>query len=871
VNFSYLNFIFRFCIIMPTTEEIIVKITGKDGLTHVLQRNATALNNLGKNSQNLGLKMAANMQKSIASVDKARLAVEKYNHSIEASKKQITGGLSPAMRGIDTRNLQKMGMELSTNTRKTEGLRSSVNNVKNSFSGLNGVISGLMGLGLGAWVMEGVKKARESADAWNKFSTVLGKDGIDLSSAKKQISGLASEHGFLTSQVRESSRLFIQAGASYQDVTKKHGALEAAMGISVATGRNLTESTTQLQRAYMGNGRALKLLGIDVKEYTDTVTGQIDKQRLNEAILEKTGKQLKEHGHSYESLMNSYEIAMSKLQVTIGGKVLPALILFIKGLTEIIQKFNELPSGVQTVIAAVGLFIASIAILAPVLSPVYGFFKGIWKVGKKVLSLFAGKKKLDISCDIPSSCKDSALDTDPKKGKKGRLGRLKETPRNIKGRIRGGRGKLPSVRGGLGGLRSGIGGLLSRGGGLLGRLSGGLLGGGLLGKLGGMGGLLGRGAGLFAGAARFAGPVGLAITAATAGYGAYKGWTETQGPWQEKAKGAMGGAVEQLSMGLVNKKQVTDGINWLYSQTKDIPGKIGGFLGKIKEIATKPFVDAWNTAKKIVNDKTRDIVNYIKSLPHRARTLLTNFANAVKQKILDAWNNAKNIVSKSISSVVSFIKGLPGRALGALVTFSNSIKQKIGDTWNNAKKTVNDTINGLVSTITGLPGRVVGALGSFASMVKGKILEALGPAKSLICSIIGCSPGIIPAFKELAMVAPQYLGSVIPYMEKLNNTINAPLTSKYTDILPTTMGGYVDLKPRLKPVNVPDVVRSLDGDNIPNINSSGGSYSRDSLSVVENGYHVHHHAPITVDARDMTRGEFKSLLLEVLEGVKRGV
>ena len=365
-----------------------------------------------------------------------------------------------------------------------------------------------------------------------------------------------------------------------------------------------------------------------------------------------------------------------------------------------------------------------------------------------------------------------------------------------------------------------------------------------------------------AGAAKFAGPIGLAITAAQAGYGAYTGWTETKGPWQEKAKGAAGGAVEQLSMGLINKQQVMDGINWLYSQTKDIPSKIMGFLGGLKNTVTKPLFDAWNNAKKTVSNAIGGIIGFVRSLPGRVLGSLVSFGNNVKQKIKDAWNNAQKFVNDAIGNIISVLSSLPGRAWGSLVSFGESTsKQTIKDAWNSAKSIVTGRINDVMSAITGLPGRAASALSDFVGVVKGKMLDALGPAKQFVCSIIGCSPGILPALRQLAAETPYYVGSVIPHMEKLNNTLNAPFTSRYVDML---SGLPVD-----------DVYGSVGLDlksNISVLDMDGGIPHPPNISkytVHETGHHVHHHAPITVDARDMTRGEFKSLLIDILEGAKK--
>ena len=99
--------------------------------------------------------------------------------------------------------------------------------------------------------------------------------------------------------------------------------------------------------------------------------------------------------------------------------------------------------------------------------------------------------------------------------------------------------------------------------GMLGKL--GSVGAGMAGKLGGLGGLIG-------GAAKFAGPIGLAITAAKGIYDGYKGWSnagealgvdQSKLNFAEKASGALGGIASGLSFGLLDRGKATRGINWL--------------------------------------------------------------------------------------------------------------------------------------------------------------------------------------------------------------------------------------------------------------------------------------------------------------------
>jgi hypothetical protein len=789
----------------------------------------------------------------------ARTGVERYNSSLEAAKKQITGGLTPAMMGINTSKLEQMGMQMSATTTKTSRLKSHVDKLNNTLSGLNGVVSGLIGLGLVYWLKSTVDKAIHSQHEWDKLNAVLKEHGGNLETAKKEITDLASQYGFAKGEVREASHVFMQAGMTYQELTKNQGALTTAMALSVGTGRNVSESAKLLQKAYMGQGRALKELGMDIKEYKDETTGVIDKERLNQDILTKTASQLEAHGKSGEATIMRYNNSIEKLQTTIGEKLLPILTPFLETVTKLINKFVEAPSYTHYLTAGLLALAAGGMILAPIILSLGVVGNAIKKIGsefKKLGGFFGSKHKLDMDCGV---CPPGTVVGDQSgswgKGKgtksKGKTGRLGKITRKIPGigRLSGLMGKIPGG-GRLLGLLSGMGGISGLGslaGGTTAKLTG-LLGGGLKG-LGG----LGRLGGLAAGAARFAGPIGLAITAATAGYGAYQGWNETKGPVQEKAKGALGGAVEQLSFGLINKQQTMDGINWLYNQTKDIPSKIGGFLGQVKDIITKPFVNAWNTANTIVGNGVNHVVSFFTKLINRSRNILNTIIIIVTSPFTNAWNTAKNIVNESVRGVITFFNNLINTSRGILNTIISIVTSPFTRAWNTAKQLVTDGVNNISSTMTRLPDIAGQALGRMFDTVKGWAEQITGQFGGIICKILGCSPGIIPAFRKLGKEVPRQVAKTLPYLTDLSNAMAIPSTTLEVSAIPS-------LDPS-----------ALDSLTIP-LKSGGGSGGYNlasSSSVVSNSSiyhdHNHYHEPITINARDMSRSEFKSVLLSVLE------
>ena len=271
--------------------------------------------------------------------------------------------------GRFTRETQKSEQALSKHQAAANKMKGGLSQIGSAANSLGGALSGLIGIGIGAWLMQCVTLAKTSEDAWKKLDAVVVQHGGNVDNTRDSIEKLSQANGFLISDTREAARVFIQAGNSIDDVTKANGDLTAAMGLSVATGKTVTDSAVQLERAYMGNGRALKLLGIDVKDYKDN-NGVVDREKLNQAILEKTSSQLEAHGKSYEAMQIRFDIAYTKFQKSIGMALLPILIKVTDWATKLLDGFNNLSKPMKDFIVDIGLVAAGVTAVGLVLGPV---------------------------------------------------------------------------------------------------------------------------------------------------------------------------------------------------------------------------------------------------------------------------------------------------------------------------------------------------------------------------------------------------------------------------------------------------------------------------------------------------------------------
>lgn len=346
---------------MSNILEVILDLV--DNMTPGLDAANSAVDNLSNNVDNASTAIDNFDPTNIESVGEAA-------ESAGLDLQQI--GEAASMAGVDISSIDPSN--IGDTASKSKDAAGSGEEMASAFGLVEGALSALVGVGIGAFLDEIIDKATGSVDSWNLLGAVLSQQGVSLDSAKSEIIGLANEHGFLTKNVREATKVLTQAGMSYQDVTKDGGAMNAAMAISVATGRDLTDSAVQLQRAYMGNGRALKLLGIDIDDYKNKSTGMVDREALNAAILQKLGGQLNTYGDSYEALSTRLENAWSKLETSLGKLVLPIITPVIEAITWAVDGLANAVSGldpfIQGVMGAVLLFGGALTSAYLIIAPI---------------------------------------------------------------------------------------------------------------------------------------------------------------------------------------------------------------------------------------------------------------------------------------------------------------------------------------------------------------------------------------------------------------------------------------------------------------------------------------------------------------------
>lgn len=131
-------------------------------------------------------------------------------------------------------------------------------------------------------------------------------------------------------------------------------------------------------------------------------------------------------------------------------------------------------------------------------------------------------------------------------------------------------------------------------------------------------------------------------------------------------------------------------------------------------------------------------------------------------------------------------------------------------------KPVTQWWNSVTGAFARAPGEIDKSLHDLYNRIAGWVGSSTDELKKLWCSVVGCSPGIIPAFKKMANEVPGHIDKVHPHIQRLNSSLNG------------TKGiGF----------------------------GTSGSTK-----------HVHQHGAVTIDARHMNAEQLKGLMTELFEG-----
>ena len=314
-------------------------------------------------------------------------ALSKLDRGLKGSQDKIDK-LATKLNGDIPRGLKTAGSAGATAGRKIQQGFTSAGNAAAKFGkSLSGLRAQLLGLGVGAGLTKSFLAASDLETAQTRvqnlgrtYTQLAGIQETALKSAEKfRISNVEA----INSYVDLGNRLGEQ-GASVQDLQNVFEGLNTVFAINKTSAQEAASAQLQLNQA-LGSGRlageefnaineatpqviseVARVLGVargEVKKLASE--GQVSSQVLIQALtnIRATGaSQLEGAFDGSFGALKEFNKAIEEFSQAVGTELLPAITPIIKGATELLEKFGQLPKPVRT--AAVAITAIGVAAIA---------------------------------------------------------------------------------------------------------------------------------------------------------------------------------------------------------------------------------------------------------------------------------------------------------------------------------------------------------------------------------------------------------------------------------------------------------------------------------------------------------------------------
>ncbi len=309
-------------------------------------------------------------------------------------------------------------------------LNSAAGTTASTFSRLQSAVAGI---GIGLFVKSAIQAGAASNALATRLKLVTSEYG-EYAQAQELVAKAQKTFGLSSTEAAEGVvDIFTRLrplGISLRDIESTFVGFNTVAKLSGISAAGASAAFTQLAQA-LGSGRlqgdefrsiseqipgllqaissASGIASKDLKEYASQgkLTSDIVIRALKKLETEGADKIAKIVQDSDIQRFKDFENAAGDLTSAIGGKLLPAVLPLVKGATELVKAFGQLPDPIQTGTIAVLGTAAAAAILAPAIGTLNGLIAtlaggtvlkaaitGLSVVGEKALAAAAGKYAL---------------------------------------------------------------------------------------------------------------------------------------------------------------------------------------------------------------------------------------------------------------------------------------------------------------------------------------------------------------------------------------------------------------------------------------------------------------------------------------------
>ncbi len=261
--------------------------------------------------------------------------------------------------GVESSGISDMTSEMESqlsdtvNGQDTSALRTSM------YDDLVGMSDTIRGLGSTA-----VESASAAEQGWLQFGNAVQNSGLDWASQEDSVKSWVKQYsnnlGRGVADTRSAMTTFMNMGMSL-DETKK--TMTAVSNYAAQFGISQAEAGKSLQMAFMGAGRSVKKLGLDIADFKDEA-GNVDKEKLLQAVMEKTSGAADKYANTYEARVQRMNNAINNLRTDFGKEIINTIEPLIPVVEQLFQAFSSLPQPIKSLILGFGGLAGGAAIIA---------------------------------------------------------------------------------------------------------------------------------------------------------------------------------------------------------------------------------------------------------------------------------------------------------------------------------------------------------------------------------------------------------------------------------------------------------------------------------------------------------------------------
>ena len=227
-----------------------------------------------------------------------------------------------------------------------------------------------------SYAKSAVDSAVTAEQEWMRFGNAVNNTGGNWDKQSDEIKRWVKEYsndmGRSVADTRAAMTTYMNMGMSLKD---SQDAMKATSNYAAQMGVSQEEAAGQLQKAFMGNGKALKALGLDISNYKDSTTGAIDRSKLLSDILSRTGGAADKYADSTAAKAQRLNNTLASLKTDFGAAIMDAIQPLIPVVQGFLNMITNLPGPVKSVgFAAIALG-AGIGIIAGPLMSVIGLME----------------------------------------------------------------------------------------------------------------------------------------------------------------------------------------------------------------------------------------------------------------------------------------------------------------------------------------------------------------------------------------------------------------------------------------------------------------------------------------------------------------